>query len=969
MLKTVLLGKLSLQNLVLKIGLLILATILVALVSTSNLSRKVIANDGTDVTTTSEPEDGLFHMQYQFLDNGDPVEGAMIVINNQSRVTDADGLVTFEHTARDDAASFQYIKDDKNFAASLAAADKGVIDIAEVNAQTPAATASSTQSSTDSFLSNPVYTWAITIGIILAIIVIGFLIYRFAKSRLSLTTLNSTSYKVSVIVLILVLIVVSGFAVYFLNRQSTFDPNTSAAVTQVTPTVLDTLPQPLNVKTYPDNQLITLTWDAPSNASTNKIIGYYVRWGQNGVLTDAKQTIHNITQIQPLVNGVNYTITVQAVQGAKQSGTSSNLMQANGNISKAVTVSSTPTSARVDAMRSRLTGFFDDFNLPAGNFDEKKWNSAYSACVQRNENGSYINSQFHAHNQIQSRTGEPYCDRGAVYNRPRAVFDTTGATEANPAILEFDFDGVAANAAVRDIWYVDFVPTDARKDGAIMDTTAHNDIFGDDNYDPGNMLRLKQADGTIAFQYYPENGASSLIKPTYLCNAAWQGDRTDLYGCNTSSKTATKYSPITEPSFSLVPVPNVRRHWVIEYSPSKIKVFIDGVRVIEANVPAAFSGKNKFHLYNTLFTYNTGKDQDFLGSSAIHMTTSVLHWDNFGFTGPAASTVTHNYVDGGKDGMTPFIGSGNVAYPGTSRIIKIPDAIGTPVKARLHYTINSVTSYATWNGGTGNFSLNGKSYPVASTSTKLKKSYSPVAGNNLGFSDSVEINAADLVQGNNTINLSGMGGEVMNLHIELDYPKNSAPTYTQPQNVFGTAKYNPAIMPTTRSNDAYLFFEQDFGLRQGTVTVPTTTPTATSTPTKTPTPTATATSVPTQTATPTPTSTPVTTLTTTPSPTATSTPSGSDRTGPVITITSPINGTNIGTGNLRMTASATDTSGIYKIQILMGDEVIRTCYGTTSCTATVPNGFVPSGNTVVTFLAIDNSTAKNQSTKTSTITN
>src|SRR5207247_5649166 len=82
-----------------------------------------------------------------------------------------------------------------------------------------------------------------------------------------------------------------------------------------------------------------------------------------------------------------------------------------------VTFTGDPT--RVNNLRSRMNGFFDDFNLPEGAPDERKWNTAYSLCNAPDSNSFFINNQFHVHDTIFSGN----CDRGQDVNRPRAVLD------------------------------------------------------------------------------------------------------------------------------------------------------------------------------------------------------------------------------------------------------------------------------------------------------------------------------------------------------------------------------------------------------------------------------------------------------------------------------------------------------------------------------------------------------------------
>jgi hypothetical protein len=187
----------------------------------------------------------------------------------------------------------------------------------------------------------------------------------------------------------------------------------AAMAADLAPSADPTLPMPANVKVYPDNESATVMWDEPANANAKNIVGYLVRWGTDlNNLTSYKQTIYTEAQIQPLVNGSNYTVTVQAlrgkyvtnkvVNGLTYTGT---FAEADGTYSPAVILKNVlPTSQRVDAMRKRLTGFFDDFELLAGNFNETLWNTAYTSCADPGENGAFINSQFHAHNQVRARS-------------------------------------------------------------------------------------------------------------------------------------------------------------------------------------------------------------------------------------------------------------------------------------------------------------------------------------------------------------------------------------------------------------------------------------------------------------------------------------------------------------------------------------------------------------------------------------
>ncbi len=578
--------------------------------------------------------------------------------------------------------------------------------------------------------------------------------------------------------------------------------------------VIATLPQPQNVKVYPDDQLATLTWTAPINANTQNIVGYYITWGKHGgPMTGSKQTIHTITQIQPLQNGVTYDVQVQAVQGSyikkpttSEQGGSDTYAVANGNVSPAVTLTVIPTDARVAVMKQRLTAFFDDFNnLSAGALDELKWNHATTACVKLGEDGQFINSQFHAHNATSST-----CDRDGNVSRPRAVFDISGRTEANPGVIEFDIDGVSQP---RDVWYIDIIPTDVRKNGIPLDVTSHNDLFDADSEDPGRMIRISQYYDKILFHFYDQNknpGSMTLLSAGMPCQISWQGASTASFDSCDMTKKNSGLSPLADIPTSLAPVvPNVRRHWRIELSPQKVKLFIDSTLIGSATPPSFVGSVTKYIVHSTLFSYNTGKQY-----VTVAPTSSMLHWDNFGFTGPAPTTIVHNYLDGGANGDFPLISRGTVAHPvpAGDRLTKIPipDPIGSPVQARLMFTMQPFSSHNyTWSSNQ-TITINDKIYPFPNPQLNLQVP-STIAGPYIAHATGIVINASDLKQGMNIIKF-GLGEDIINVHIELEYSKTNTPSYTPPKTIFASASFTNVITPVMRMNDMYWFVEQDMGL-------------------------------------------------------------------------------------------------------------------------------------------------------------
>ncbi len=645
--------------------------------------------------------------------------------------------------------------------------------------------------------------------------------------------------KYNIFVFIIAFAVIGGVVMFFATR----------AATPVT--VDNSLPNPTNVKAYADDRVATVMWDPAPDADSRGIIGYYITWGaqSGGVFTNAKQTEYTVTQIQPLTNGVVYNVKVQSVHGSFANvptpdgwgGGASEEGRASGRVSNGngATTTVTPSSARVDQLRQKMTGFFDDFNTPAGAFDELKWNHAAS-CIFYGSGGAFLNNQFHAHNQLRSggysEDVAPCWDRGQMASRPRGVFDISGTSESNPGEIVFDFDGVQFG---RDVWYIDLVPTTERTTGVPIDVNTHqgsdDDLGNPTIHTEPKMIRMAQlgaqdgSGGLIHFMYYGDDQLPHEIVSTNGCTDQFKG-WLKFNNCGGQAQN-TSLSPLPEPNvFSSqpirIPVANVRAHWRMQISSTKIKVFINNVLMWEGPMPADYRNTTKYHVYSTLFSYNTGKDQGAKNS------TTMLHWDNFGFTGPAPTTETHNYLEGGPTGTVPVFGPGTL----TNRIptgvprstkVNIPDSIGSPTQARLMFTVNATGYSGRYPWGSGDtVTVNNKSYSVPNPANFLNGTVPRYDDGSLippsaAFSISVPLNTADLKQGMNDVvfNLQSASGAVMvsNAHIELDYPTNNKPSYTSPTQIFGATAMLASVQPVMNIHDNYLFIEQDFGLPTGVI--------------------------------------------------------------------------------------------------------------------------------------------------------
>ena len=572
--------------------------------------------------------------------------------------------------------------------------------------------------------------------------------FRDKKFRLALFT--------SLFLFILVLIFLQIFFVRDVNQFFQIKDTTKAAVS---------LPVPTNVRVSPDDRVATLEWNGLKDlGNPTGVSGYLIRWGKQSIgYTDTKITTYRAIQMQPLENGTQYIAEVYSIDDA-------------GNVSApSPQVTFTGNSARVDALRTQMNGFFDDFNLAAGDFDQTKWNLATTACVGKGYGSNFINTQSHAHNII----GDRNCDRGQVVSRPRALLDLSQGTRT----IAFDFDG-DPDAGIEE-WYLDlfaydpaFPVRDLQEDVSIGDIGPKFGIK-----DPGTILRISQgnpSDNGVHVQYFGPDG----IKYQFD-NQPNSGVCVDLRFC--SPKRISN-------------VPNVRRHWKILLSKTSIVITIDDIKVADVNLvnttlPSGLPFNQAYMHWNHT-SYNTQKHND---------STVLLHWDNFGFDAPAGTTktvVTHNYTDGVIG--TQYSLDQNLSYvipPSTitspvNKVIKIPDQIMNnggvaPIEARLKYTMQSAlsgTSFRSFNGSdpAEYVLINGKKYTVPVLKSKIAgfDFVATLASGYATYTQQININPADLVTGDNNIAIAINNSGVTNLHLEIDYPKNPNLKYTQPINTY-----------------------------------------------------------------------------------------------------------------------------------------------------------------------------------------
>lgn len=526
---------------------------------------------------------------------------------------------------------------------------------------------------------------------------------------------------------------------------------------------------PQNLAIEQDDRNAILSWnDYPTkgNQRPQDVMGFVLYWGEydlssNSIKNPARKlTEDQIIQLQPLDEGKTYGAYIQSVDTM-------------GNVSAAspiITFHSDPT--RVNKLRSEMNGFFDDFNVGAGAFDELKWNNAYSKSAGTSQvSGQFINNQFHAHNQI----FDSYADRGQNVSRPRAMFDfTSGVDRPNGdreyGTITFDMDGSVG----RDRWYLDLFDI-ANGTLDVPSRASAADSPDEPPQSPYNSIRISAAGFGAGVFIVDEHGKLH----------------------NTIQTPNTTIPVCCDPRLTVIK--NVRAHWVIKVSKQRIIVTINGQLASDVSGWIDGSGVqhtnglelpySKVYLNWVQFSYNTPK---------ANMPSSLLHWDNFGFDAPVGTTQTietHNYIDGtiSTTSTGPCAPTSACAAAWNNTIghdtIKIPDSVDGAIAQRLMF-VNVPHEYA-WTP-TDYILFNGVKYSVPDA--KDLPQNKPLDPATARLSDditpeNVMIPVTNAKTGDNEIEFHMAKGEMMNIHLELDFPKGSAPSYTQPVNIW---HYSPA---------------------------------------------------------------------------------------------------------------------------------------------------------------------------------
>ncbi len=533
------------------------------------------------------------------------------------------------------------------------------------------------------------------------------------------------------------------------NRQAESVP--SAPVTVAIPVAVNptspALPTPTEVTAQPDDRNALLTWGAPGTLNRipntpgvlrpdqhepTGVTGYLITWGPQDNPTEFKKlSVERVAQLQPLTPHVLYTARVQSVDALGNASAPSD----------PVTFAHDP--ARVDALRTQMTGFFDDFDTPAGLLDEQKWNTSYASGDDPSLSGAFVNAQFHAHDMVSNKNG--FSDREWVMNRPRAVFDVAGRT----GTLVFDMDGEFR----RDQWYLDFVPESYAQ--GVPDTTGQTHLEdGTTAADPGDFIRIHQTNQTVGIFY---------INP--------QGVEEPLASTNWTPQNGLSCAPLDWQGLKLVP--NVRRRWKVEYSQTHCAITVDGVKILEADYHLDYARVVPLWL---AFSYNTLK-----GNAPV----MLLHWDNFGFDGPPSPVTTHNYkasLDASDfaelQGWQP--GGGRKSYT-----LRIPDSVEGATARRMMLSLTCRTIFYGWSQS-DHVTINGHDFAIADPVSATGLPDTSLVSGISGYPIVLAVPDGVLHTGDNLVTVSLASSGVMNVHAEFDFPLGSAPAYTTPM-----ASYDP----------------------------------------------------------------------------------------------------------------------------------------------------------------------------------
>lgn len=455
--------------------------------------------------------------------------------------------------------------------------------------------------------------------------------------------------------------------------------------------------------------------------------------GASASLTATRQLVtpNRVVQIQPIANNALYHLRVERLNSLGQVCSKATEMTFNGG-----------DGTRVAALRSSLT-FFDDFNLPMGAPDERKWNNAMAPQSDPRYNLFFVNDQCHVHTLNGTLNGAAG-DRAQVAQRARKPIAIENSVRRR---IVFDMDALFGP---RSVWYLDLNPV-------ATDLTGHMSFFDEDGDKalPAHVIRFKASGDFFSVHLIDGNGAAYKVAEANLSQ------------------------------FGRRMCTNVRRAFDVRLGTDGCQVFVDGTSVINTTFAAGSVIPGTYELLWSTIGYNSSKDNNpyFLS-----------HWDNFGFDGPDLEPrAVHNYVTRIAGSDYQHASAWNNARP--TFTVNVPDDIrptapGVVSEAWLvfNYMVDNYSTTTIKPGdrvlvnGTTNFAL-----PAQQNNT------SPLNPSAVGWNSpsTLRIKLGEVAQGgvsplkigNNTFQFFVENTGLINVHVEVFTPKSGEPAYTPPSSL------------------------------------------------------------------------------------------------------------------------------------------------------------------------------------------
>lgn len=531
-------------------------------------------------------------------------------------------------------------------------------------------------------------------------------------------------------------------------------------VFSATTTTVASVPIPSNLVIVPDERVATLSWDGPGPSGFvdygarfwQGVSGYQVSWYplSNRSAVSRSVTPNRAIQLQPLAVGVTYGVYVQTVDAEGDGGRLS---------APSVEVTFASDSSRVNELRRTMTGFFDDFNLAAGQFDPTKWVTSYSVCSDPIGSANFINGQVHAHNGVKTSGRCPSSNKSDIYaamvtSRAMGVCDFTGTT----GTIVLDFDGPSES----NYWFLDLVP-DPDEDRFSFSGPSIRVVNPPDPI-PDGALRLHAAGNKMSLDVDSSQGSRVLVP---------QFDVKSRFGIDFT--------------------PNMRRPFVIKISKNTFSLDISGVRVMDVTgLGLPFErGSLRFQQFANVTNANV-----------IPVVTT--HWDNLGCTSVSGKTrVTRQYR--ATNSATYRLVGPTLPDAENTFVIAMPDSIAGAKAARVKFSRqgDANSNWLFWSGSPIICfnSIARKIYGTPTTCHRLVTGTS-VVDRTIGeieFSDPhgviFELPVSSIRPVNNLVIQLPANMYIGDVLLELDYPPNWNGTYTPPQPWFGNLT-GPSFHPS-----------------------------------------------------------------------------------------------------------------------------------------------------------------------------